>query len=142
MNITIANFGWVILAWLAAGVTIGTISDWFTGQYEVTRHGFRFTVNRRWYGIRAWVILRGCKDDDEPERYRVFQVDTEDSDVPWLKVGSIDFAADEAAEPFWAPVTDFYPEAVRKLRPWIFRYRHLRLPALFAYMPVSRPDGT
>ena len=76
----------------------------------------------------------------------MLEVDTEDSDVPWLKVGSVDFDKDhldedELAEPFWAPVTDFYPEAVRKLRPWIFRYRWLRLPVLFAYKTVSRPDG-
>jgi len=141
MNITVANLGWIILGYLVAATALSTIQGWFTGQYEITRHGFRLTISRRWYGKRAWVILRARKDDDEPERLRVLQMDTEDSEIPWLKVGSVDFADDEAAEPFWAPVTDFYPEAVRKLRPWIFRYRWLRLPVLFAYMPVSRPDG-
>lgn len=138
MNST--TLAWGIIVCIAAAVIAASVQEWFTGQYEVTRKGFLFTVTRRWYGIRAWVILRGHEDDDEPERFRVLQVDTEDTETPWLKVGSIDFAADEDAEPFWAPVTDFAPEAVRKLRPWIFRYRHLPLPALFAYETLPQ-DG-
>jgi hypothetical protein len=139
MNTTALPWGIIIslaIAWIFASV-----SEWFTGQYEVTRKGFRVHVTRRWYGTRAWVILRSRKDDDEPERFRVLEVDAEDSDTPWLKVGSVDFADDEDAEPFWAPVTDFYPEAVRRLRPWIFRYRRLRLPVLFAYKTLPHPAG-
>jgi hypothetical protein len=142
MNITAANLGWLILAALAASYVLASIQEWFEGQYEVTRRGFRFTVARRWYGARAWVVLRDCKDDDEPERFRVLQVDTEDrNNPPWLKVGSVDFADDEDGEPFWGPVTDFYPEAVRRLSPWICRYNRLRVPVLFAYKPLPSPAG-
>lgn len=141
MNITIGNLGWIILGFLLAGFILAEIQCWFDGQYDVTRKGFRVHVTRRWYGTRAWVILRARKDDDEPERFRVLQVDTEDSEIPWLKVGSVDFADDEDAEPFWAPVTDFYPEAVRRLHPWLFRYRRMLIPSLFAYKTLPRPAG-
>lgn len=142
MNITL-GLGWLVAAavCIAAAFAAVSVQGWFTGQYEVTRHGFRFTVTRRWYGIRAWVILRSHRDDDEPERFRVLRVDGEDLEAPWLKVGSVDFAEDEAAEPFWAAVTDFYPEAVRRLRPWVFRYGRLRVPILFAYRAPRRPAG-
>ena len=145
MNITRTNLGWVILAAFAVSFVLASVQEWFAGQYEVTRCGFRFTVTRRWYGPRAWVILRSDKDDDEPERFRVLEVDDEDLNHPWLKVGSVDFDEDEDAEPFWGPVTDFYPEAVRRLRPWIFRYRRLRVPVLFAYKTLPAgymQDGT
>lgn len=131
---TTITLPWLLLVCVVAGTVLAGIQEWFTGQYKVTRRG----VIRRWYGVRAWVILRGHEDDDEPERFRVLQVDAEDSDIPWLKVGSIDFAGDDDAEPFWAPVTDFAPEAVRRLRPWIFRYRRLALPVLFAYKTLPR----
>jgi hypothetical protein len=138
MNITIANFGWVILAWLAAGVTINGIETWFTGQYEVTRHGFRFTAGRRWYGVRAWIVLRTKAEEDEPDRYQVLGWDQEDTRIPWVRVMNID---NEAAESFWAPVTDFCPRSVRRLRPWLVRYGRLRVPALFDYRPVRQPAG-
>jgi len=144
---TFAGLGWIIAAWLVAGLTLAAVLSWFSGQYEVTRTGlFRFRADRRWYGTRAWVILHSEADEDEPERFRVLQVDTEDSETPWLKVGSIDFDEDHLdedvlAEPFWAPVTDFAPEAVRRLRPRIFRHRWLRLPALFAYETLPHPAG-
>jgi hypothetical protein len=141
-HITFAALGWVIAVWLIAGLTLAGAINWFSGQYEVTWKPLR--IARRWYGIRARVILRDEAEQDEPERFKVLEVDTEDSDIPWLKVGSVDFAADEDAEPFWGPVTDFYPEAVRRLRPWIFRYRWLRIPVLFAYKPwpsPGRPSG-
>ena len=137
MNITVPNLGWITLAFLLAGTVLGWIQDWFTGQYEVTREGFRIRVTRRWYGTRAWVILRSHEDADEPERYQVAGWDQEDLSVPWVRVMSID---NEDAESFWAPVTDFAPEAVRRLRPWIFRYRRLPLPVLFAYRILPR-DG-
>ena len=38
-------------------------------------------------------------------------------------------------------MTDFAPEAVRRLRRWIFRYHCLQLPVLFAYKTLSRPAG-
>lgn len=136
--ITIHNLPWVILACIPAGCILSGIQNWFAGQYEVTRRGFRFGVTRRWYGPRAWVIIRGHEDDEEPERFRVLNVDTEDTQVPWLKAVSIE---DDGAGPFWAPVTAFAPEAVRRLRPWVFRYRRLRLPVLFAYKALPRPAG-
>jgi hypothetical protein len=136
-HITVNDLGWAILAYLFAAALLCSIWDWFSGQYEVTRAGrSRVSVTRRWYGTRAWVILRGHEDDDEPERYQVLGWDQEDTRVPWIRVMSID---NEDAESFWAPVTDFAPEAVRKLRPWIFRYRSLPVPVLFAYETLPRP---
>jgi hypothetical protein len=136
---TFAGLGWVIAAWLVAGLILSALMNWFTDQYEVAagrRIGFRLW--RRWYGTRAWVILRAEADEDEPERYRVLGWDQEDCDAPWVRVMSID---NEDAGSFWAPVTDFAPEAVRRLRPWILRYRWLRLPVLFAYVPLPQPAG-
>jgi hypothetical protein len=139
MNITINDAGWIITALLLGGAVLGGIQDWLAGQYEVTRGGrLRFRVTRRWYGARAWVVLRREAGWDEPERFRVLRQDDENSSVPWLQVQSID---DDAAEAFWAPVTGLAPYAVRRLRPWLFRYGRLRLPVLFAYEPVSRPAG-
>jgi hypothetical protein len=157
-HITVDDLGWAILAYLFAAALLCSIWDWFSGQYEVriasrllTRRArgewalglrplrgipFRIAITRRWYGTRAWVILRGHEDDDEPERYQVLGWDQEDTRVPWVRVMSID---NEDAESFWAPVTDFAPEAVRKLRPWIFRYRSLPVPVLFAYETLPRP---
>lgn len=139
MNITKADLGWVIATWLIAGLILAAIADWFTGQYEVTRRGRAwFRITRRWYGTRAWVILRVQFDWDEPERFRVDRWDDENTGVPWLLVHSID---DDGADSFWAPVTDFAAWAVRRLRPWIFRYGWLRLPVLFAYETLpSGPD--
>jgi len=136
MNTT--TLPWGIIAFIAAAFIAASVQEWFTGQYEVTREGFRIRVTRRWYGTRAWVILRSHEDADEPERYQVAGWDQEDLSVPWVRVMSID---NEDAEPFWAPVTDFAPEAVRRLRPWIFRYRRLALPVLFAYYLLRQPAG-
>jgi hypothetical protein len=139
MNITTGDAGWVIAALLLGGAVLGGIQDWLAGQYEVTRRGrVRFRVARRWYGTRAWVVLRREAGWDEPERFRVLGRDDENSSAPWLHVQSID---NDDSEAFWAPVTDFAPCAVRRLRPWVFRYRWLRIPVLFAYETVSRPAG-
>ena len=130
---------WQILAFLGVFLVVTSAWGWFRDQYEVAggrRFGFRLW--RRWYGTRAWVILRAEADLDEPERYKVLGWDQEDCGTPWVRVMSIDH---EDAESFWAPVTDFAPEAVRRLRPWVFRYRWLRLPVPFAYVPLSRPAG-
>jgi hypothetical protein len=130
---------WQILAFLGMVALITSAWDWFTDQYEVAagrRIGFRLW--RRWYGTRAWVILRAEADLDEPQRYQVLGWDQEDCNAPWVHVTSID---DEDAGSFWAPVTDLAPEAVRRLRPWIFRYRWLRLPVPFAYVPLEHPAG-
>ena len=140
MNITKADYGWVIAIWLIAGLVLSAVADWFAGQYEVTRRGRAwFRVTRRWYGTRAWVVLHGEMNQDEPERFRVIRWDGENTGVPWLQVQSID---DDGAEAFWASATAFAPEAVRRLRPWIFRYRWLRLPVLFAYETLPSAYGT
>ena len=138
MNITTANLGWIILAWLVAGYVLGNIQCWFDGQYEVTRHGFRVRGTRRWYGTRAHVCLRAEEDNDEAERWLVLGWDQEDCEVPWIRVINID---DEDARSRWAPVTDFAPYAVRRLRPWVFRYRRLAIPFLFSYWPLRQPAG-
>jgi hypothetical protein len=129
---------WGIIICIAAAFIAASVSEWFTGQYEVTRKGFRVRVTRRWYGTRAWVILRAEAGQDEPYRYQVLGWDQEDTCVPWIRVANID---NEDTESFWAPVTDFYPEAVRRLHPWIFRYRRLPLPAIFAYKTLPHPVG-
>ena len=140
MNITINDAGWIIAALLVGAWVLGGIQGWFTGQYQVTRRGRAwFRVTRRWYGTRAWVVLRSEINWDEPERFRVDRWDDENTGGPWLLVQSID---DDGAESFWAPVTDFVPWAVRRLRPWIFRYRWLRLPVLFAYETLPSAYGT
>lgn len=136
--ITTTNLPWIILACLPAGCVLAGIQDWFTGQYEVTRRGWHLSVTRRWYGVRAWVILHAEADADEPDRYQVLGWDAEDMPAPWVRVMNID---NEDAESFWAPVTVFAPEAVRRLRPWIFRYHRLALPVLFAYKTLPRPVG-
>ena len=132
-----ATLAWGIITCIAAAFIAASVQEWFTGQYEVTRHGFRLSVTRRWYGTRAWVVLRVQADEDEPDRYQVLGWDQENTLTPWVRVMNID---NEDAGSFWAPVTDFAPEAVRRLRPWIFRYRRLYLPVLFAYRTLPR-DG-
>jgi hypothetical protein len=131
---------WGIITCIVAAFVAASVQEWFTGQYEVTRKGFRVHVARRWYGTRAWVVLRADADagagEDEPDRYQVLGWDQEDTSAPWVRVMNID---NEDAESFWAPVTDFAPEAVRRLRPWIFRYRRLLIPVLFAYKTLPRP---
>jgi hypothetical protein len=130
---------WQILVFLAAFGAAVAAWDWFRDQYEAAggrRFGFRLW--RRWYGTRAWIILRSEAGEDEPERYQVLAWDQEGCSAPWVHVVSID---NEDREPFWAPVTDFAPEAVRRLSPWIFRYRWLRVPVLFAYRTLDRPAG-
>jgi hypothetical protein len=120
---------WAYLAAVALVAFAVQAGSWVKDHYELSG---RRPV-RRWYGTGAWVTLRADAGQDEPERFKVLAVDADDSDIPWLKAGSAGFAAGEDAEPFWAPVTDFAPEAVRRFRPWICRYGWLRVPVLFAY---------
>ena len=137
MNTTI-TLPWLLLICVVGGTVLAGIQEWFTGQYEVTRRGLRFSVTRRWYGVRAWVVLRADADADEPDRYQVLAWDRDHGGPLWIRVMNID---NEDSDSFWAPVADFAPEAVRRLRPWIFRYRRLALPVLFAYKTLPRPAG-
>ena len=138
-HITFAAWGWIIAVWLIAGLLLTAAMNWFADQYEVTRTSrFRFRVDRRWYGPRAWVAQRGHRHEDDHHRFQVIKWDNEGGpDCPWLLVRDID---DDDAEVVWLPVTRFVPDAVRRLRPWIFRFGWLRLPALFAYETLPWPS--
>lgn len=137
MNITSGQLGWIILAFLLAGYVLGWIQCWFDGQYEVTRKGFRVHVTRRWYGTRAHVCLRADEDDAEAERYTVIQWQADGTSVPWLLVE----AMDDDWTAHWAPVTDFAPYTVRRLRPHVLRSERYRWPMLFDYRPLRQPAG-
>ena len=137
MNITVPDLGWITLAFLLAGTVLGWIQDWFTGQYEITRHGFRFTVTRRWYGTNAHVCVRSDEDNDDADRYTVIRWDAVGTDVPWLLVE----AMDDDWTAHWAPVTDFAPYTVRRIRPHILRSERYRWPMLFDYRPLRQPAG-
>jgi hypothetical protein len=136
-HITLAGLGWIIAAWLVAGLALAGAINWFTSQYEVTYDSWPW-LTRRWYGTRAWVALRGHRHENDHHRFQVLKWDRDATDCPWLLVKDID---DEDAEVVWLPITRFVPEAVRRLRPWIFRYHWLRLPALFAYQTLPWPSG-
>ena len=91
---------WGIIVCVAAAFIAASVQEWFTGQYEVTRRGLRVRVSRRWYGTRAWVVLRVQADEDEPDRYQVLGWDQENTLTPWVRVMNID---NEDAGSFWAP---------------------------------------
>ncbi len=113
--------------------------DWFTGQYEVSRRGrLGFRVTRRWYGARGHVCFRSDADLDDPAWFRVLDWIGESTDVPWVLIAPPD---DTEFPACWCPVTDLAPYSVRRLRPWIFRYRWLRIPVLFSYVPLRQPAG-
>jgi hypothetical protein len=139
MNITPANLGWILAGWLLLGAIAGALQGWIVSRYEITlRRPFRATITRRWYGETSHVCLRPEADDDDPHRYLVLDRSDEYVPLPWLLVQDID---DEDADAYWAPVTDFAPYGVRRLRPWIFRYRWIVIPCLFSYLPVRKPVG-
>jgi hypothetical protein len=130
---------WTIPTFIAAAWVLNSLSSWFADQYEVTRCGrFWFRITRRWYGTRSWLAQRGHRHESDHHRYQVIEWLDDNTECPWLLVRDID---DDDAEVIWAPVTRFVPEAVRKLRPWIFRYRRLPLPVLFAYETLPWPSG-
>jgi len=137
MNITTVNLGWIILGWLLAGTACSGIGGWLAGQYKVTRQGRRLCVTRRWYGARAHVCLRG--EADGAQRYSVTRWYGEGTALPWLLVQNID--DEDEPDAFWAPVTDFAPYSVRRLRPHILRTGHYRFPQVFDYRPLRQPSG-
>lgn len=132
MNIS-PGFLWAALVIIAAGFAGSTAWDWFTGLYEVTR----FRVVRRWYGTSAHVCLRGAEDDDDAGRFAVIKWDGEGTDVPWLLVE----AMDDGWTAHWAPVTDFAPYTVRRLRPHFLKFGRIPVPQLRAYRPLRQPAG-
>lgn len=137
---------WTVFVILGAVLVLNSAWAWFTDRYEVAggKHsGFRLW--RRWYGLHAQVVLREDEDDTDPDRYTVLAWDDENSDAPWIKVIRLDPEYltywDEDAEAFWARVTDFAPYAVRRFRPYVFRFGWLPVPWLTKYVPVRRPAG-
>lgn len=149
---------WQILAVIGAlGFIDWLLSTWFADQYEVTWGRPFPRVTRRWYGMHARVFLRAGAarwaernegryvDDEDFPVFSVLEWLNESTQVPWLLVQRLDDGeqeiSDEALEPFWAPVTDFAPCVVRRLRPRIFRYGRLRIPVLFSYQPVRHVAG-
>lgn len=122
MNIT-PTLGWSILALaiIGAGAVLAAVQSWAGDRWEFTCG--RPWIARRWYGTRSQVVMRSHADDDDPDRYVVLAWDSENSAAPWLKVHKLnpEFITywDEDAEPFWAPVTDFAPYAVRRFRPGV-----------------------
>jgi hypothetical protein len=136
MNITVADLGWLIVAWLAAGTALSGLQGWFTGQYAVTRRGARFIIARRWYGRYAHVCLRDAEGDDRSELYLVLEWDRDHPGPLWVRVVAVD---NEDAESFWAPVSQFTPYSVRKFRPRLVASGRIPVPVLFWYVTG---DGT
>src|ERR1700729_4061928 len=105
MNITIANLGWILVAWLLAGAVFGAIQDRLSNQYEFKW----FRVTRRWYGTNAHVCLKsGGRCPEKPDRFQVLAWDGEHTEIPWLLVRNIDFAGYMDFGPpraSWYPVT-------------------------------------
>jgi hypothetical protein len=137
-HITMAGLGWIIAAWLLAGLVLNGTIDWLFDRYEVTRSGRRVRVTRRWYGNHAHVCLRCDADDDEADRFLVREWAIGDTEVPWLLVLNLD---DEDAGAFWAPVTGFAPYTVRRLRPHFERFGRLPVLWLTRYLPLRQPAG-
>lgn len=140
-HMTAADWGWATVAWLAAGLVLAGILNWFSDRYEVAwcRHPPRLI--RRWYGPRAHVSLRG--EEDEDARYAVLAVDDEHFETPWLKVRKLnpEFLTywDEDSGAFWAPVTRFAPYSVRRLRPVLLHCGRVPVPWLTRYLPLRQP---
>jgi hypothetical protein len=94
--------------------------------------------------VEVLAISAPYPDRGDPALYAVIAQDGEHSPIPWLKVHKLAPDSnywDDSAETYWAPVTAFAPYAVRRLRPWIFRYGWLRIPVPFLYVPLRHPAG-
>ena len=123
----------LILAGAGLGLLAAGAVGWWSGQYELTWKPTRIT--RRWYGPRARVRLRG-----KPGLFCVLAWDRRHFPVPWLKVCPA--IEDDDAGLFWAPVTDFIPDRVRRLRPSMFRrWRCLPFPLVWEYLPLPAPGS-
>jgi hypothetical protein len=113
---------WQILAFLGVFLVVTLAWSWFRDQYEPVWTGRLPRFTRRWYGLRAHVCFKsGC---EPPDRHEVIEWGDDSTDVPWLCVRNIDLVSyeDGPPEPFWAPLTDFSPYAVRRFHPvWALR---------------------
>jgi len=146
MNITVSQLGWYLVAFWAAGTALGMVQDWISDRWEFTVGGHAgFRAARRWYGTAAHICLRADAEDDDPDRFAVLARWDEDTAVPWLLVHRLDrehiTGWDEDAEAFWAPVTDFAPYTVRRIRPHVIRFGRLRIPWLTKWLPLRHPAG-
>lgn len=135
MNITPANLGWGIAAFLIAGYVLGSVQSWAGDRWEFT--GRRLPV-RRWYGTGA----RVCLGSNANQVFRVISWSDEGTEVPWLLVvlhSGTSWYIDEPREPQprWMPVTSFAPGRVRRFRPHLERVGGVRVPWLTAYLPVG-----
>ena len=143
MNITATMVA--VLVILAAGLALACVQSWLSGQYELARHGWLPAVSRRWYCPRAHVCLRAEADGQDPARYAVLAFCAEHTPVPWLLVHKLNPEYltywDEDSGAFWAPVTDFAPYAVRRLRPHVERFGPAPVPWLTLYLPLRQPAG-
>jgi hypothetical protein len=140
-SITPGDLGWWIIGIYATGTVLGWIQDWISDRYEITRRHPRLV--RCWYGTAAQVSLRSAADDDDPDRFAVLARWDENTAVPWLLVHRLDREYltywDEDAEAFWAPVTDFAPYSVRRVRPHLTRFGRVRVPWLTKWLPARSP---
>jgi len=144
-HITTANLGWIIAIWLIAGLVLSAVSGWLASRYEVTRSGRRARVTRRWYAAGAYVVQPGTPGSGPMLRLRVLAWTDEFTAVPWLLVAAMAWvpAGDDDPEPFWAPVTEFTPGAVRRFRPYLRCCGRVPVPVLFAYetMRAAKADA-
>lgn len=142
MNTLLSNaaFAWWTAGILAAAYIIGWVRDWISRRWEIARH----RPVRRWYGSAAHVCLRSDAEDDDPERYAVLDWWDGNPALPWLWVVKLDPQYltywDEDAEAFWAPVTEFAPYAVRRIRPCIWHFGRVPLPWLTKWCLMSGAD--
>lgn len=139
-HVTAVRLGWWIVALIVAAVVISWISERIRDCWEDTCD--RPGLTRRWYGSHSRVFLRAEAANWGPARYTVIKWNAEHTDLPWLLVRKLNPADlrywDEDAEPFWAPMTDFAPDMVRRIRPHALRTEHHRFPELFDYRPLRQ----
>lgn len=129
---------WVFLVIIASVAAFCAAWDWFRDHYEPAWHGRLPRFTRRWYGTGARVCFKADADLADPAWFQVLEWGDDHTDVPWVLLYVPD---DEEFPACWCPVTDLAPYALRRLHPWVFRYRWLRIPLPFGYMPVPHRAG-
>jgi len=141
VNITPVNLGWWITGFLVVGTLAAWTQNWISDRYEFVARDGRVRISRRWYGGAAHVILRTQAGDEDPDRFAVLDWWDDNTAVPWLWVHKLDPEYmtywDEDSEAFWAPVTDFAPYAVRRIRPYFYKFGPIRLPWLTKYVLIE-----
>ncbi len=144
--LTFAGLGWVIAAWLIAGLALAGILNWFTGQYEVAWPGRLPRFTRRWYSRGAHVCLKsGGRNPADPDRFEVLEWGDESTETPWLCVRNIDFAGYADFDPpqaSWVRAEDYAPYAVRRFHPVLaarsLAAGHPAWPFWYETLPLSR----